>query len=117
VGRLWYLPGILLIASVLFLANKFWMKPQARDVLDILPWTVVRRTALTNGASLIENIESSKVMVIYWWGCCRDQLTAITDLAPMDFFTSTIHTWISQLPQIFGVGMVFFSYRHGHDFE
>lgn len=67
-------------------------------------WTVVRRTALTNGASLIEKIESSKVMVIYWWGCCRDQLTAIPDLAAMDFVTSTIHTWISQPPQIFGVG-------------
>jgi hypothetical protein len=134
VGRLWYLPGILLIVSVLFLAYEFWMKPQARDVpissertrriiaaigslvilisiglafwksafglfqveipvrvdrvrLEILPMDFVRRTALTNGASLIENIESSQVMVVYILLIVGAVLVLIASLTSSRLFT------------------------------
>ncbi len=134
VGRLWYLPGILLIVSVLFLAYEFWMKPQARDLpvssertrktiavigslvilisiglafwkstfglfqveipvrvdrvrLEILPMDFFRRTALTNGAMLIENIESSQVMVIYVLLILGSVLALIASLTSSRLFT------------------------------
>jgi hypothetical protein len=134
VGRLWYLPGILLVVSVLSLASEFWMKPQARDVpvsfertrrmiaaigslvilisiglafwrsafglfqveipvrvdrvrLEILPMDLVRRTALTNGASLIENIESSQVMVVYILLIVGAVLVLIASLTSSRLFT------------------------------
>ncbi len=134
VGRLWYLPGILLIVSVLSLSYEFWMKPQARDLtmssertqkmiaaigslvilisiglafwksafglfqveipvrvdgicLEILPMDLVRRTALTNGASLIENIESKQVMVIYILMILGSVLALISSLTSSRLFT------------------------------
>lgn len=134
VGRLWYLPGVLLTVSVLFLAYEFWMNPQARDVpvsskrtrrmiaaigslvilismglafwksafglfqveipvrvdrvrLEILPMDLVRRTALTNGASLIENIESKQVMVIYILLIIGAALALIASLTSSRLFT------------------------------
>ena len=134
VGRLWYLPGILLIVSVLLLTYEFWMNPQARDVpvssertskmigaigslvillsiglafwkgafglfqieipvsldrvrLEILPMDLVRRTALTNGASLIENIESSQVMVVYVLLILGSVLALIASLTSSRLFT------------------------------
>jgi hypothetical protein len=134
VGRLWYLPGILLVVSVLSLAYEFWLKPQARDVpvssertrrmiaaigslviltsiglafwkskfglfqveipvrvdclrLEILPMDFVRRTALTNGAMLIENIESSQVMVVYILLIVGAVLALISSLTSSRLFT------------------------------
>jgi hypothetical protein len=134
VGRLWYLPGILLMVSVLFLAYEFWMKPQARDLpvssertrktiaaigslvilisiglafwksafglfqveipvrvdrlrLEILPMDFVRRTALTNGAMLIENIESSQVMIVYILLILGSMLALIASLTSSRLFT------------------------------
>ena len=134
VGRLWYLPGILLVVSVLSLTYEFWMKPQARDVpvssertrrmieaigslvilisigmafwksafglfqveilvrmdrvrLEILPMDFVRRTALTNGAMLIENIESSQVMVVYVLLILGSVLALIASLTSSRLFT------------------------------
>jgi len=134
VGRLWYLPGILLIVSVLFLAFEFWMNSQARDVpvssertrkmiaaigslvillsiglsfwksafglfqveipvrvdrvrLEILPMDLVRRTALTNGAMLIENIESSQVMGVYILLIVGAVLALIASLTSSRLFT------------------------------
>lgn len=134
VGRLWYLPGILLIVSVFFLAYEFWMNPQARDLpvpseqtqkmivmigslvilisiglaflksafglfqveilvrvdrvrLEILPMDFVRRTALTNGTILIENIESSRVMIVYILLILGSVLALIANLASSRLFT------------------------------
>jgi hypothetical protein len=134
VGRLWYLPGILLIVSVLFLAYQFWINPKTRVLpvspervwetiaaigslvilisiglafwksafglfqvkipvrvnhvrLEILPIDFVRRTAFTNGASLIENIESSQIMVIYVLLILGSVLALIASLTSSRLFT------------------------------
>jgi hypothetical protein len=112
VGRLWYLPGTLLLASAVLFAFEFWLKPQStvqsrpsdgawrlmagigslvillsiglafwnssfglfqvevpvradRLRLEVLPIDFVRRTAFTNGARLVEDLESSQVRSIY----------------------------------------------------
>jgi hypothetical protein len=134
VGRLWYLPGILLMGSVLMLAFEFWIKPQAGELpaahkrtrktiatvgsllilvsiglafwkstfglflaeipvradrvrLEILPMDFVRRTTFSKGASLIENLETSQVMVIYILLIVGAVLALIASLASSRLFT------------------------------
>ena len=134
VGRLWYLPGALLLAAAALLAYEFWLTPQAtvssrpserawrlmagigsltillsiglafwnssfglfqveisvradRLHLEILPMDLVRRTAFTNGAGLVEDLESNQVRNIYLCLILGATLTFIASLVSSRLFT------------------------------
>lgn len=134
VGRLWYLPGALLMVAAALLAYEFWMTPQAKvssgtsgrtwrlmagigslaillsiglafwksafglfhaEVLvmadrirfDILPMDFVRRTALSNGRMILENVEAGQVMAIYLFLILGAMLAFIASLAASRLFT------------------------------
>ncbi len=134
VGRLWYLPGALLLVAAALLAYEFWMTPQAKvspgtsartwrrmagigslvillsigfaflkstfglfhaEVLvmadriryDVLPMDFVRRTAISNGAMIHENVEAGQVMGIYLCFMLGAMLAFIASLTASRLFT------------------------------
>lgn len=134
VGRLWYLPGTLLMVAVALLAYEFWMTPQVKvtsgtsgpmwrlmavigslvillsiglafwksafglfhaEVLvmadrirfDVLPMDFIRRTALSIGAMILENVEAGQVMAIYLFLILGAMLAFIARLTASRLFT------------------------------
>jgi len=134
VGRLWYLPGALLLAAAALLAYEFWLTPWTivstrpagrawrlmagigslvillsiglafwnssfglfqveipvrvdRLRLEVLPMDLVRRTAFTNGAKLVEDLESSQVRNVYLCLILGAGLTFIASLVSSRLFT------------------------------
>ena len=134
VGRLWYLPGSLLLAAAAFLGAEFWITPRPtvspatagwawrlmagmgslvvllsiglafwqssfglfqaeimvradRLRVEVLPIDFLRRTVSSNGAILVENIESGQVMSIYLCLILGAALTFIASLVSSRLFS------------------------------
>lgn len=186
VGRLWYLPGALLMVAAALLAYEFWMTPQAKvspgtsgrtwrrmagigslvillsiglafwkntfglfhaEVLvmadrirfDVMPMDFVRRTTLSNGAMIHENVEAGQVMTIYvilnswrharihrqfdgvtlvysyWRRHCLSGVAALPGFAARDPGAGALCARLSCLAQVIGMGLVCFSDRNEFD--
>jgi hypothetical protein len=137
VGRLWYLPGSLLMVTSALLAYEFWINaPQGtssekvpaanwagrliggigslvilgsvgmafrrsqfglfqieilvradRLRLEIVPMDILRRTALSFGSAIVENLEVSQVMVIYLLLILGAVLALVASLTASRLFT------------------------------